>query len=212
MKKFLKLFIIFYIGSFLGFIVEEIWCFIKNGTLKLRQALIYEPLIPIYGLATAIIIAYQEANNLNSFEVFISGLIIASIIEYLSSYLQEKMFNTISWDYSDFPLNLNGRINLLYSIGFGALSVLVVKIYKIFTPQIDLFINSNYLLLLTIVVLVIFIIDAIISILACNRQKNRRENITAKTKLDKLLDTYYPDEKLNRIYNNADYIKKEELS
>ena len=46
------------------------------------------------------------------------------------------------------------------------------------------------------------IFDITISALASSRQQERRENIPAKNDLDIFLDKAYPDEFLDRIYNN----------
>ena len=52
------------------------------------------------------------------------------------------------------------------------------------------------------------ILDCIISILACVRMYERRNNIKPRNKLEEILDEKYPDEYLNDIYNNAKKIKK----
>ena len=37
------------------------------------------------------------------------------------------MLGTVSWDYTGYPFNLNGRINLLYCLFWGALALVWVK-------------------------------------------------------------------------------------
>ncbi len=49
-KFFMKLFVLFFIGSVFGCIIETIYAIIKTGGFQIRQGLIYGPFIPIYGL------------------------------------------------------------------------------------------------------------------------------------------------------------------
>ncbi len=70
-------------------------------------------------------------------DIFIVGTLVATVIEYVCSFVQEKIFKTKSWDYSDFKYNLNGRVNLVYSIGFGMISMIIIKYIK----QFSLYIN-----------------------------------------------------------------------
>ena len=46
------------------------------------------------------------------------------------------------------------------------------------------------------------IFDITISCMAGVRQKNRHKGIEANTEIEVFLDTKYPDEYLDRIYNN----------
>ena len=114
MKTVLKAFLIFLLGSFIGHIVEELWCLIKNKCFQIRSSLIHLPLIPIYGFAALFIIIVADKVGYSTWKIFIIGFLVASIVEYVCSYIQEKIFKTKSWDYSNFKFNLNGRINLVY--------------------------------------------------------------------------------------------------
>ena len=60
--------------------------------------------------------------------VFLWGVVITSALEYLTSYVMEKMFHTRWWDYSRYRFNLNGRICLLNSTLFGLMCLFVVYV------------------------------------------------------------------------------------
>ena len=49
------------------------------------------------------------------------SVVICSILEYSTSYILEKIFNTRWWDYSMDKFNINGRICLGTMIPFGIL-------------------------------------------------------------------------------------------
>ena len=54
MNYFVKLFWIFMIGSFLGFVAETIVVLIKEGHYECRQGLIYGPFVQIYGIGAVV--------------------------------------------------------------------------------------------------------------------------------------------------------------
>ena len=54
--------------------------------------------------------------------------VITSTLEYLTSFVMEKMFHTRWWDYSRYRFNLNGRICLLNSTLFGLMCLFVVYV------------------------------------------------------------------------------------
>ena len=124
------------------------------------------------------------------------------------SYLQEKIFGTISWDYSYLRFNLNGRTSLLHASFWGLMGVLF---YEFLLPRIISFkkyLNYNWTKVLTIVFSFIFLFDATISCVACHRQAERREGVLPTNSVERFLDHHYPDEYLNKIYNNAKVLPK----
>ena len=204
-EKYCLLFTIFIFGSFIGFILENFYVIIiKNGYL-LRRSLIYEPLIPIYGIGALtmyfLLKIKQKENKYLILKIFIIGFIAGSTVEYICSYMQQNIFGTISWDYSKKMFNLNGRINLFHSILWGHLGILF---YYLILPMIEqINIKSKKVKVLLVIISCIFVIDCTISALACYRQKERRENSIASNKIEVLLDKHYPDEFLNKVYNHA---------
>ena len=111
----IKIFWIFIIGSVFGFFAEMLYTLVYSRTLQIRQGLIYGPFIQVYGVgAIAYYILVSKVKTPK--EVFIYGTVMGGVLEYLFSFFQEIFFGTISWDYSKFFLNLNGRICLLYCV------------------------------------------------------------------------------------------------
>jgi cardiolipin synthase len=71
--------------------------------------------------------------------VFCGGLLLATILEYLTSLVMEMVFHTRWWDYSKHPLNIKGRISLFVSLFWGLLSLLMIQVLQ---PGINLIIES----------------------------------------------------------------------
>ena len=50
------------------------------------------------------------------------------MLEYVASFVMEKLFGSVFWDYSEKPLNLQGRICLQYSLYWGFLGLLLIYV------------------------------------------------------------------------------------
>lgn len=172
----------------------------------IRRSFLYLPLIPIYGFATLFMLYFAELVGYDFWKTFLIGVVVSSIVEYVCSFIQEKVFKTKSWDYTDFKFNLNGRINLVYSLGFGFIGVFVVRIIKECSLYVDKMYNSNIFLIITMVLFILFIIDAILSSITCIRYSKRKQGIDASNIIDKFLDKKYPDSVIEKVYNNSVYV------
>ena len=60
--------------------------------------------------------------------VFAAGFIVGGAYEYICSVFTELVFGTVFWDYSDMPLNIGGRTNVLFCFFWGVLAVVWIKI------------------------------------------------------------------------------------
>ncbi len=129
----------FFLYSFFGWIYESTLVSVRKRTLT-NRGFLNGPIIPIYGFgATFIYMAFyneytislaEQVNALNIIEVFVFGMVIASILEYVTSYLMEKIFHAKWWDYSDYPFNIKGRISLPSSLFWGLLSIVMVYLIQ----------------------------------------------------------------------------------
>ena len=196
-----KIFWIFVIGSIFGFFAEMLYALVYTRTLQVRQGLIYGPFIQIYGIGA---VAYYIliSNIQEPKKAFFSGMLMGGALEYLCSFFQEIFFGTISWDYSDLFMNLNGRTCLIYCVYWGIIAIIYLKIvYPIF-QKMEKLINKKGIRIFTVFFVLFMTFDITISCMAGNRQKERHKNIPANSTLDEFLDKNYPDELLDRIYNN----------
>lgn len=158
-----KLFAYFLIYGFIGFIIESIFGVITKGVLESRTSFINAPICGVYGIgATIMIIALQPYKDNNKKAFFVSFLVGTSI-EYLVSFLAETILHIKWWDYSDRILNINGRVCLYYSIFWGLLGLLLIKVIN---PRIDSFlnyikkkINTRILNIIIILFIILFTID-----------------------------------------------------
>ena len=198
----LKIFWIFVIGSVFGFFAEMLYALVYTRTLQIRQGLIYGPFIQIYGMGA---IAYHILISVikdNPKKAFFGGMIMGGSLEYICSFLQEIFFGTISWDYSKLFMNLNGRTCLLYCVYWGMIAVIYLKVvYPIF-QKMEILLEKKSVKIASIFLALFMAFDITISCMAGERQQQRRQNIPAQNKIDMFLDKTYPDELMDKIFNN----------
>ncbi|MDF2542175.1 MAG: putative rane protein [Herbinix sp.] len=128
-NEFFLIFYEFFLYSFFGWIYESCLVSFQKKSL-VNRGFLNGPVIPIYGCGAMVIylIFWQYRNNL--LFVFLGGIIIATSLEYLTSFLLELIFHAKLWDYSNFHFHLQGRICLGVSVFWGILSVLMIHVFQ----------------------------------------------------------------------------------
>ncbi len=119
-------FLIFIIYSFAG------WCMEVLISLVLRKKLINRgflvgPICPIYGVGALLLSAVLDANE-PPLVIFCVAFVGSAVLEYLASFVMERLFRVRWWDYTERPFNLNGRICLESILSFGVIGVLMLKL------------------------------------------------------------------------------------
>ena len=208
---FYKLFWVFFIGCFAGVVLETIYCLIQRGHYESRVGLIYGPFNLVYGIGALCLSGalYQFRNRGRVFS-FVGGFLVGSVVEYACSWFQEVCFGSTSWDYSNMPYNLNGRICLLYSIFWGILGIFWIKdIYPRMAKWI-LKIPNKVGKPLTWVLLVFMVFNSVMTLFTSLRWTARREGVEPRNAFEAYLDEHYPDERMQKIFANAEFTEDRE--
>ncbi len=158
-----KMFLLFLIFSFGGWIVEEVYVSIIEKKIVNRGFLI-SPICPIYGLGGVFITICLTWCKEWPVAVFFLAIIVSGIVEYIASFVLEKIFNARWWDYSDHKFNINGRVSLNTLIPFGIFGLAVIYLINpvLFNNVLDPMPELARHLTAGILA-IIFIIDVIIS-------------------------------------------------
>ena len=116
----------FFIYSFIGWVWE--CCFVSVRKRRwVNRGFRYGPMLPIYGFgALAVLISTIRVRDSIPL-IFLFGMVGATLLEYVTGAVMERLFNVKYWDYSNQKFNLNGYICLTSSLGWGLFSVLLVK-------------------------------------------------------------------------------------
>lgn len=118
----------FIIYSVAGYFIETSFALIRYGVLESRQSFLYGPFCSIYGVGAVVMIIFLQYFKKNRFTLFAGGFLIGSITEYLVSLIGELILHVKWWDYSNMPLNINGRICFYYSMFWGILAIFLMKV------------------------------------------------------------------------------------
>jgi len=113
------------IYSVLGWIYETLLCSIEQRKF-INRGFLNGPYCPIYGCGAIVDILFLHEIE-NTVFLFFAGVLLTCSLEYLTSWVMEKLFRARWWDYSDRKFNINGRVCLLGAVVFGTFSVVLIK-------------------------------------------------------------------------------------
>ncbi len=157
----------FFIYSILGYIIETVYSIINN--INYESGFLHFFWTPIYGIGTLLILfiskyIFKELHLKKYIEtiiVFLTLIIILSLMELLGGYLIEIIFNRTFWDYSHYKYNIGKYICLEISLIWGILSIIVIYIiHPLFRKIIKKI--PKYI---TYILILLFIIDIIYTII-----------------------------------------------
>lgn len=219
-----RIFAYFIIYSVVGYVIETLFGIITKGTWESRQSFLYGPFCAIYGLGASIMIIFLHKYSKKYNALFFGGFILGSIIEYLVSWIGELILGVKWWDYSNRPLNINGRICVYFSLFWGFLALYLIAS---FNPKIDRFIDwlknkfsLNALKTFTLSAIIILFIDCIVTGIAMsfflirmitqndlnvpNKEAVIQEynDIYSNEKLSNFIYKYWGDKKMIRTFPN----------
>lgn len=189
--------IIFAIYSVIGWIMEIILGLISKRKFVNRGFLI-GPYCPIYGFG-GVAITILLSNFMKTIDqvslidgIWISTIVImciCGVLEYITSYVIEKLFHARWWDYNNFKFNINGRICLETLIPFTIIGQIILRYASPTFINILSDMPVVWLHILTGAFLLIFITDMLISYniirsfkKISNEAKDNTEEITKKVK------------------------------
>lgn len=199
-----ELFWVLVICSVIGYCIEMVYGYITNGFWESRQSLVYGPFGLAYGLGGIVLtVMLHKDQHRPVWRTFLKSFFWMSVAEYIMSLGEEIVFGAVSWDYSNMPLNINGRVCALYSCFWGILGLVWAKLISPgILKLIDKFPIKPGKWLFIIMALFLFY-DCTASAEAMVRYNQRQEGIPATSAIDRLMDKQFPDDYLEKVYANA---------
>lgn len=162
MEAIYKIILIFFIYSICGWFMEVLVAIVKDHKI-INRGFLTGPVCPIYGVGGLLILLFLSKYAKEPIIVYCMSIIIASIVEYTTSYVMERIFKNRWWDYSDMKYNINGRICLETMLPFGFLALLMIYIINPAIVNFLTLIPSNTIKIVACILSSIFIIDIILS-------------------------------------------------
>ena len=205
--SFKKLFIVFLVISLFGNIYEIVLNFIKELItnnrilLETRQGLILTPITPVYGLGAVIMTLCFQERKLKWYQIFIIGCVVGGAFEFLFSLLEEKIFGTVSWDYSNHFLNFDGRTSVPVMIVWGLMSLIFIKlIYPLFCKLFRVIPKNTFSYVVYYSLLLFISFDTLLSFTASIRRNLRDKGKPPYTFIGEICDRLYPNDVLDKIF------------
>ncbi len=204
---------LFFIYCIIGWVWESIYESIRNKKL-LNRGFLNGPYIPIYGFGGLGILFFLQGFqsdvffSLTTLKVYLVSAVGASVLEYVTSYVLEKILKARWWDYSDYPLNLNGRICLIASLFWGVAAVGAINFINPALIKLFRQLSHDAVLVFVSVMCTLFVLDLAVTINSILDLKNRIGLLMALEKdkvsevfSDRLEDLAKYKEKIRNIGN-----------
>ncbi|HEX3023442.1 MAG TPA: putative ABC transporter permease [Lachnospiraceae bacterium] len=185
----------FLLYSILGWIYESCFVSIRTRTLT-NRGFLNGPIIPIYGAGAMLVCVILNPLSNNIPLIFLGGMLLATLLEFVTSYIMEKLFHAKWWDYSQHKFNIQGRICLMVSLFWGFLSVIMITVLR---PVSDFIINEfprKYGEYINDIAIIIIVIDMTITSVSTLKLNQILYNIQ---KLRDEFVSYIENSKLNEI-------------
>lgn len=120
----------FFIYSFIGWIWESCYVSVKKRHW-VNRGFLHGPMLPIYGSGAVVILISTIGVRNNSWLIFLFGLVAATLLEYVTGAVMERLFHVKYWDYSNQKFNMKGYICVSSSLCWGVFSVLLVRVVHV---------------------------------------------------------------------------------
>ena len=198
-----RIFWLFLIAGVLGDLIEMVFWLVTRGELTSRSSLLYGPFSIVWGAGAVLLtLVFHRMDSGSTARIFMMGTVLGGVYEYICSWLQEVFFGACFWDYRHLPLNLNGRVNLVFCLFWGGAAVVWVRLA---CPALYRFIariprQRGRRMALAAALFLTF--STVLSMAALCRMDQRREGVPASGAVGRFLDETYPDSVLHQRYPN----------
>ena len=181
---FIESYLMFFIYSFVGWVVEVVYYGITEGKF-INRGFLAGPLCPVYGLGFYTAIWIFEPMKDNFMVIFFGMATACTIVELIAGIILYHAFHMRWWDYSDYKLNFRGYICLRFYIYWGIAASL--GIYVLHPAVKWLIAHINYPVRLGIVIfftaiLIADLITTIITIVGFKKKFEAMEKVVTGTK------------------------------
>lgn len=153
----------FYIYSFFGWIWESCYVSAKHGKW-VNRGFLKGPMLPIYGSGAVMMLVVSFPFRGNYVLTYISGVIGATALEYVTGWVMEKLFKVRYWDYSNMKIQLHGYICLASSLTWGVFTLIMTDIiHPEISRLVDTILSEELDAVIVIIITVIFVYDTVVS-------------------------------------------------
>ena len=205
--------ILFFIGSILGLIIEEIWMYITAGLTESRVGLVWGPFSPLYGTGAVLltIICYAiTKKGAKWWLIFLISMAVGGILEQVVGWSMETFMGAVSWDYSGVPGCITKWVAVPFLFFWGILGLAWAKLimpdllYRIGEP-------TTRRQVIFVALLAAYLSADILMTLACfDRVHDRERGIPPSGPFEEWVDQNYGDDFVKSHFQNMAFTTPEE--
>lgn len=198
---FYKLLWVFVVACVLGFLIETVFALVTRGVIENRTGMVYGPFNQVYGLgAVLMVVLLHPLAKMKDRWLFLGSALLGGAYEFVCSWVQELMFGTVSWDYTNNPTSIGGRTSLLLMLWWGVLGVVFMKgLYPRLSALIER-IPRRPGVALSWMIAILLALNLFISAAAVGRWVGRQYEYPPQNAVDRFVDRNFPDKKMETIY------------
>lgn len=122
-----NIFMTFITYSIVGWLWESFYCSLKARHFVYRGFLL-GPYCPVYGFGVTAVLLLVPDKSGTLLNLYFNSVVIVTIIEFITSWLLETLFNMSLWDYKNVPFNIEGRVAVPVSMFWGVGCLFLIKV------------------------------------------------------------------------------------
>ncbi len=175
-----KYFVDFIIFSFMGWVYECIYCSVRTRHWQ-NRGFLFGPVCPIYGSAAVLgmvvfgILPHFAGVQVPAWKIFLISAGASAVLEFTTSWILEKLFHAVWWDYSEVPFNIQGRICLPATIGFGIAGIFIVRWLIPFVESLQSSISTTASEIASLLLMAVFAADLALTVASLTQLLSRIE-------------------------------------
>lgn len=172
----------FFVYGFLGWCVEVGFAAVKQHHF-VNRGFLNGPICPIYGVGVSAVIAVLTPYKSNLILLYVSSVVLVTVLEGLTGWAMDKIFHNKWWDYSDMPFNIGGYVCLVFSLVWGVACVIIMNFVHPVIHKLLTFVPHTLGMILIVLLGMILFADLYVTssaIFKFNRHLERMEKIAAE--------------------------------
>lgn len=196
---------LFFLGSILGLIIEEVWMYITAGLTESRVGLVWGPFSPLYGTGAVLLTIICYAITKKGAEwwlIFLLSMAVGGLLEQIVGWSMETFMGAVSWDYSAVPGCITKWVAVPFLFFWGLLGLIWSKLimpdllYRIGEP-------TTRRQVIFVALLAAYLAADIFMTLACfDRVHDRERGIPPRGPFEEWVDENYGDDFVESHFEN----------